>query len=282
MGDDHYAPINPDRIPFGPVDQEVGVIRIEDTNGQAPGHYHELRLPCGRGLPELCDLGRLPGSGRAEGGGGVWQRGELPLRQWRRRQRCPVVHGPAQDGPNDPFKTDYAPMERMGELLAYETVKVAKSLRGQGEETTIKYRDAALAFTGRFDPARHFDVRITTILINDDIVIAANPGELFAELGLEWKAKMQARRPIPFTSDTPGTRASGPDMSRASRAPPWADSAPTRIAGSSRSAREKPSSTNTSKNYFRLTGLMRSEPGPSGFKRGAKWIVTPVPEEAAP
>ncbi len=34
MGDDHYAPINPDRIPFGPVDTEVGVIRIEDTNGQ--------------------------------------------------------------------------------------------------------------------------------------------------------------------------------------------------------------------------------------------------------
>jgi hypothetical protein len=34
MGDDHYAPINPDRIPFGPVDDEVGVLRIEDTDGQ--------------------------------------------------------------------------------------------------------------------------------------------------------------------------------------------------------------------------------------------------------
>ena len=30
MGDDHYRAINPERIPFGPVDDEVGVIRVED------------------------------------------------------------------------------------------------------------------------------------------------------------------------------------------------------------------------------------------------------------
>ena len=75
---------------------------------------------------------------------------------------------------------------------------MAKALRGTGDETTIKYKDATLAFTGRFDPAKHFDVRLTTILINDDIVIAANPGELFAELGLEWKAKMRAETANPF------------------------------------------------------------------------------------
>ena len=29
-------------------------------------------------------------------------------------------------------------------------------------------------------------------------------------------------------------------------------------------------------NYFRLTGLMRDQPGPSGLKRGPRWTVTPV------
>src|SRR5208337_4342393 len=92
---------------------------------------------------------------------------------------APLFTVPRKTSPNDPFKTDYTPMEKMGELLAYETVKVAKSLAGKSEDTTIKYRDADLEFTGRFDKTKHVEVRLTTLLINDDIVIAANPGELF-------------------------------------------------------------------------------------------------------
>src|ERR1035438_3519908 len=34
FSDDHYTSENPERIPFGPVDPEVGVIRIEDLQGQ--------------------------------------------------------------------------------------------------------------------------------------------------------------------------------------------------------------------------------------------------------
>jgi hypothetical protein len=32
-------------------------------------------------------------------------------------------------------------------------------------------------------------------------------------------------------------------------------------------------------NMYRLTGLMREEPGPVGFKPGARWLVTPVPRD---
>ena len=32
-------------------------------------------------------------------------------------------------------------------------------------------------------------------------------------------------------------------------------------------------------NMYRLTGLMREEPGPVGFKPGPRWIVTPVPRD---
>ena len=34
VSDDHYQCENPDRIPFGPEDPEVGIIKIEDTNEQ--------------------------------------------------------------------------------------------------------------------------------------------------------------------------------------------------------------------------------------------------------
>ena len=34
FGDDHYTSENPERIPFGPVDPEVGVIKIEDVKGR--------------------------------------------------------------------------------------------------------------------------------------------------------------------------------------------------------------------------------------------------------
>ncbi|MBU6401784.1 MAG: hypothetical protein KGS61_15815 [Verrucomicrobia bacterium] len=35
-------------------------------------------------------------------------------------------------------------------------------------------------------------------------------------------------------------------------------------------------------NTYRLTGLMRPEPGPVGFTPGPRWRITPVPREASP
>ena len=34
LGDEHYRAVNPERIPHGPVDNAVGVIKLEDSNGQ--------------------------------------------------------------------------------------------------------------------------------------------------------------------------------------------------------------------------------------------------------
>jgi neutral ceramidase len=191
---------------------------------------------------------------------------------------APLFTVPRKTGPNDPFKTDYTPMERMGELLAYETVKVAKSLNAKSDDATINYRDAALKFTGRFNKEKHFDVRITTIMINDDIVIAANPGELFAELGLEWKAKMQAEVANPFyfgytwnDGQWPGYV---PSIKGAALGGFGADQDPGMIeVGAGEAIFNK-----HLENYFVLTGLMRDKPGPSGFRRGPRWYVVPVPE----
>jgi hypothetical protein len=278
MGDDHYAPINPERIPFGPVDQEVGVIRVDDTNGQA--RVIIMNYAC------HADVVCLSYAISADFPGVACRKVE---EAFGHGVNCLFVNGaagnvaplftvPRKTGPTDPFITDYTPMERMGELLAYETVKVAKSLSGKSEETTIQYQDAALKFTGRFNKEKDFDVRITTILINDDIVIAANPGELFAELGLEWKAKMQAEVANPFyfgytwnAGQWPGYV---PSIKGAALGGFGADQDSAMIeVGAGEAIFNK-----HLENYFRLTGLMRDKPGPSGFKRGPRWYVVPVPE----
>lgn len=137
-------------------------------------------------------------------------------------------------------------------------------------------RDTALAFTGRFDSSKHFDVHLTTLLINDDIVIAANPGELFAELGIDWKQKMrqEVANPFYFGYTWSGGRWPGyvPGIKGAALGGFGADQDHGMIeVGAGEAIFNK-----HLENYYRLTGLMRDEPGPSGFKRGPRWTVVPV------
>jgi len=278
MGDDHYAPINPDRIPFGPVDQEVGVIRVDDTNDQARAIIMNYACHADVVCLSYAISADFPGVAARKVeeafGNGV----NCLFVNGAAGNVAPLFTVPRKTSPTDPFITDYTPMERMGELLAYETVKVAKSLTGKPGDTTIKHQDAALEFTGRFNKDKHLDVRITTIMINDDIVIAANPGELFAELGLEWKAKMQAEVANPFyfgytwmDGQWPGYV---PSIKGAALGGFGADQDPGMIeVGAGEAIVNK-----HLENYFILTGLMRDKPGPSGFRRGPRWYVVPVPE----
>src|SRR5260221_12141361 len=282
MGDDHYGPINPDRIPFGPVDQEVGVIRVEDPKGQPRAIMMNYACHAGVVWMSYAISADYPGVAARKVEEAFGKRVNCLFVNEAAGNVAPLFTVPRKTGPNDPFQTDYTPMERMGELLAHETIKAAKSLSGRSEETTLKYQDASLAFTGRFDPEKHFEVHLTTILINDDIVIAANPGELFAELGLEWKAKMQGEAANPFyfgytwsAGQWPGYV---PSIKGAALGGFGADQSPGMIeVGAGEAMLNK-----HLENYFRLTGLMRTEPGPSGFRRGPRWMVIPVPEEITP
>ena len=278
MGDDHYAPINPERIPFGPVDQEVGVIRIDDSNG----HPRAVVMNYACHADVVC----LSYAISADYPGVAARRVE---EQFDNQVNCLFVNGaagnvaplftvPRKTSPTDPFKTDYTPMERMGELLAYETVKVAKSLVGKSDETTIKYEDAALEFTGRFNKEKHFDVRLTTILISDSIVIAANPGELFAELGLEWKAKMQAEVANPFYFGYTWSDGQWPGYVPSVKGAALGGFGADQDAGMIEVGAGEAIFNKHLENYFRLTGLMRDQPGPSGFSRGPRWYTVPVPE----
>jgi hypothetical protein len=278
MGDDHYAPINPDRIPFGPVDQEAGVIRVEDTNGQP--RVIVMNYAC------HADVVCLSYAISADFPGVACRKVE---EAFGNGVNCLFVNGaagnvaplftvPRKTSPTDPFVTDYTPMERMGELLAFETVKVAKALTPKSQATSIKYEDAALEFTGRFDKQKHFEVRLTTVLINDDIVIAANPGELFAELGLEWKAKMQMEVANPFYFGYTWTEGQWPGYVPSIKGAALGGFGADQDRGMIEVGSGEAIFNKHLENYYHLTGLMRDQPGPSGFSRGPRWYVVPVPE----
>jgi hypothetical protein len=116
-------------------------------------------------------------------------------------------------------------------------------------------------------------------MINDDIVIAANPGELFAELGIDWKAKMQAEvaNPFYFGYTWSGGQWPGyvPSIKGAALGGFGADQDSRMIeVGSGEAMFNK-----HLENFYVLSGLMRDKPGPSGFKQGPRWIVVPVPEK---
>jgi hypothetical protein len=184
-------------------------------------------------------------------------------------------------GPDDSFQTDYNTIERVGGLLAYETVKLAKSLQPEASDTTeIKYLDDSLKFTGRFNKTTNFDVHISTILINKNIVIATCPGEPFIQLQLDWKKKIEEASANPFLFGYTWYRGTWPnyiaDIKSAAQGGYGADQdSPTLIqVGAGESIMNK-----HFENYFRLNGLMRDKSGPVGFTPGSRWIVTEVPRK---
>jgi hypothetical protein len=181
-------------------------------------------------------------------------------------------------GPDDPFQTDYTTIERVGGLLAYETVNLARSLNPPArKELTIRYMNDSLKFKGRFDPNAAFDVHLSTILINDDIVIATFPGEPFIQLQLDWKRKVEMPHPFLFGYTWHGGTWPGyvPDIKSAAQGGYGADQSGRMIeVGSGEAVINK-----HLENMYRLTGLMREAPGPVGFKAGPRWQITPIPRD---
>ena len=278
FSDDHYTSENPERIPFGPVDPEVGVIKIEDMQGQPRAIV--MNYACHADV--VCQNYEIS----ADFPGAATRKVE---EAFGNNLNCLFVQGAGgniesliissrRTGPDDPFHTDYSTIERVGGLLAYETVKLAKTLSPPArKETTIRYMNDSLKFTGRFDKNAAFDVHFSTILINDDIVIATFPGEPFIQLQLDWKKKAGIAHPFLFGYTWhQGTWPSYvPDIKSAAQGGYGADQSNRMIeVGSGEAVINK-----HLENMYRLTGLMRDEPGPVGFKAGVRWRITSVPRD---
>jgi neutral ceramidase len=279
FSDDHYTSENPERIPFGPVDPEVGVLRIDDANGQARAII--MNYAC------HADIVCFNYAVSADYPGVACRKVE---EAFGRGVNCLFVQGAGgnieslqissrRKGPDDPFQTNYLPMERTGELLAYQVIKLAKSLGTEAppaaDTPVLRYMEDSLHFTGRFNKKMDLNVHLSTIILNNAIAIAVCPGELFVQLQLDWKEKMALAGVQPFLFGYSWSRGNWPgyiaDVRSAALGGYGADQGGDLIevgAGEAMMTRQLA-------DFYRLNWLMRPQPGPTGFRSGAQWIVRP-------
>ena len=276
FSDDQYTSENPERIPFGPVDPEVGVIRIDDEQGQP--RVILMNYAC------HADIVCFNYAVSADYPGVACRKVE---EAFGHGVNCLFVQGAGgnieslqissrRKGPDDPFQTDYAPMERTGELLAFQVIKLAKSLGAAATQPpTLQLLEDSLHFTGRFNKKLDYNVHLSTIIINNTIAIAACPGELFVQLQLDWKKKMELAGVTPLLFGYTWSKGNWPgyiaDVRSAALGGYGADQGDNLIevgAGEAMITRQLA-------NFYRLNGLMRDKPGPVGFKGGAQWIIKP-------
>src|SRR5258708_15310982 len=178
-----------------------------------------------------------------------------------------------RSGPTDAFQTDYAPMERTGEILAFQAVKLARSLHPAADQSGVQYMDDTLRFTGRYDKTLAYNVHLSMIIINKDIVIAVCGGELFVQLQLDWKKKMELAEAKPFLFGYAWSGGSWPgyvaDVRSAALGGYGADQGEKLIevgAGEAMITRQL-------EDYYKLSGLIRAKPGPIGFTPGDQWVI---------
>ncbi|MDR2843750.1 MAG: hypothetical protein LBV57_03790 [Candidatus Symbiothrix sp.] len=191
-GDDHYRAVNPERIPHGPVDNAVGVVRLEDLSGQprvlimnyachpdVAWNNFEISADyvgyATKYTEEAFD--NKVNCLFIQGGGG---------------NQAPLFKDGGRKNPDDPRPSNYDLIDRMGKLLSIETVKLAKELFPNPYDVPdIKVKTDSLHFTGRYNKSLFYNVYFSVISINSRYVIATVPGEPFIKFQIDWKREIQ-------------------------------------------------------------------------------------------
>jgi neutral ceramidase len=186
---------NPERIPFGPVDPTMSVLRITDAQGSVRAvlvNYacHAVVL----GPANLKISADYPGAMRREveaklGGNAVCfflqgAAGEInPLIMARGKER----------------DQDFPLVETMGKLVAGEALAIIdrmKSIPGKADQMAIASKQ--MTVDNRWHPKDTTQTGVTTILLNSDIGILAMPGEPFQQFQVDWRRKSGLPHPFFF------------------------------------------------------------------------------------
>jgi hypothetical protein len=183
---------NLERIPYGPVDPEVVLLRIEDTDGRPRAllvHYAAHAVVLG---PTSCKYS-------ADYPGVVQSLVEKALQG----TQVMFVQGGAGDinplfqGRSGREEDDFGVMQKMGQLLAAEVLRANKQVKAVAPVAgAIEVRSELLTFADRWERDKTIEVGITTILIGREIAIAAVPGEPFHKLQKMWKEQADVPYPL--------------------------------------------------------------------------------------
>jgi hypothetical protein len=246
---------NLDRIPYGPVDPEFTLLRVEDESGRARAlmvHYAVHAVVLG---PSSCKYS-------ADYPGVLQSRVELEMPG----AQCMFVQGGAGDinplfqGRTRNEEADFATMQKMGELLAEQVLKSAKQIQPISPiRYPIQYTSDVLKFADRWDRDKSLDVGITTVLINREIAIAATPGEPLHKLQTMWKTQADVPHPLFYGytySSGGGWPGYIPDLKSAAYGGYGADVSTRIEVGAGETIMQR-----HLVNLYRLLGMWRDQPG---------------------
>jgi hypothetical protein len=183
---------NLERIPYGPLDPEFTLLRVEDMNGAVKAllvHYACHAVVLG---PTNCKWSAdWPGAMVAK------VEAAMPGTQ------CLFVQGGAGDinplfeGRSGKEDADFTTMQTMGELMGAQVLRSVKEVHATSPvRSPIQSTSEVLKFSGRWDKEQSIEVGITTVLINREIAIAAVPGEPMHQFQKFWKEQADVPYPL--------------------------------------------------------------------------------------
>lgn len=183
---------NLERVPYGPVDPEVVLLRVEDANGTPKAllvHYAMHAVVLG---PTSCKYSAdFPGVVQAT----VEQ--SLPGTQVMFVQGGAGDVNPLFQGRSGNEDQDFAQMDKIGALLAAEVLRANARVEPLAPVTDpIRVKSEVLEFPERWDAAKTVAVGITTLLIGRHLAIAAVPGEPMHRLQRTWKEQADVDVPL--------------------------------------------------------------------------------------
>jgi neutral ceramidase len=183
---------NLERVPYGPVDPEFILLRVDDTNGSPKAlmvHYAIHPVVLG---PRSCKYS-------ADYPGVMQSKVEAELKG----AQVMFVQGGAGDinplfqGRTGNEEEDFRTMQTMGELLAAEVIRTNARVRPTPPmQHPIQFKGEVLTFADRWDKTKSLEIGITTVLINREIAIAAVPGEPMHKLQRTWKEQADVPYPL--------------------------------------------------------------------------------------
>jgi hypothetical protein len=114
FGDDHYTSENPERIPFGPIDPEVGVIKVEDMAGQARAVVMNYACHADVVCFNYAISADYPGAAARKVEEAFGNNVNCLFVQGAGGNIESLIISSRTTGPDDPFQTNYTTIERVG------------------------------------------------------------------------------------------------------------------------------------------------------------------------
>ena len=184
---------NAERVPTGPLDPTVGVIRIDDNSGKPRAlivNYacHAVVLGPDNRLISADYPGYLARRIEREYNGAL----------------CLFIQGAAGD--INPYldkqpveQNGFGEAEKMGNALAEVVMTITRKLQPQANDSaSILATSEVISYRDRWNPQQTVRAGLTTLLINKQIAIATIPGEPFVDFQIALRDKSEVRYTFMF------------------------------------------------------------------------------------